>query len=523
MPDEQIKEQTTRVEAKAPSLDIPAAECVTMGPLDPCTIVIFGASGDLTSRKLIPALYNLYLHDGLPKPFLIVGASHTEMSREEFRERLRSAYPDAETADLSRWEEFATNLYYKPVVYNSLDSFTDLAGFLKELDEKYYTRGNRIFDLAVPPHLYPLIGEMLGKAGLSQERGNGNGFSRIVVEKPFGRDLPTAMALESTLHQSFQEHQIFRIDHYLAKETVQNILMFRFANAIFEPIWNRSYIAYVGIIAAEKLGVENRAGYYEQSGVLRDMFQNHMMQVLALTAMEPPSSFEADRVQEEKIKIFRSLKPLSGGQNDNLILGQYGPGTIDDMQVPGYLEEPGVDQSSLTPTFAMMRVFIDNWRWTGVPFYLVSGKRLARKETGIVIQFKKVPHSMFQNVIGDNIIANRLVLRIYPQERITLTFQTKYPGARSCLRTVTMDFNYDQNYRGPVLDAYEKVLLDCIQGDHMLFWRRNGVELSWSFLTPILQECETCSDRGERLHPYGAGSWGPKVAQKWMRLLVEDA
>ncbi len=523
MSDEQTREQTTRIEALAPPLDIPPAECIVVGPLDPCAIVIFGASGDLTSRKLIPALYNLYVHDGLPKPFVVVGASRTPMSHDEFREKLKSSYSAADNKDLSRWEEFAANLYYHPVVYDSLDSFKDLATFLRELDEKVHIGGNKIFDLAVPPHLYPLIAEMLGKAGLAQEKENGNGWSRIVVEKPFGHDLQTAMELDLTLHHSFREEQIFRIDHYLAKETVQNILMFRFANAIFEPIWNRGYIAYVGIIAAEQLGVQNRAGYYEQAGVVRDMFQNHMMQVLALTAMEPPSLFEAARVQDEKVKVFRSLKPLTeDSQQDNLILGQYGPGMINGSNVTSYREEPGVSLTSLTPTFAMMRVFIDNWRWRGVPFYLVSGKRLARKITRIVVQFKRVPHSMFRNVLGQDILANRLVLGIYPQERITLTFQTKYPGARSCLRPVAMDFYYDQNYRGPVLDAYEKVLLDCIQGDHMLFWRQDGVELSWSFLTPILEKCETCFDRGERLHPYEAGSWGPKMAQKWMRLIIDE-
>ena len=522
MADRESEGQMARVRAKAPAVDIPPDECLTVGSLDPCAIVIFGASGDLTARKLIPALYNLFLNNSLPKPFVIVGASRTAMSHQEFRQSLQSRYADVEQIDLSQWEEFAANLYYQPVEYDSLDSFRELADFLRELDKQSDTRGNRVFDLAVPPSLYPTIADMLGKAGLAQEGANGNGFSRIVVEKPFGRDLPTAVGLEKTLHLSFKEHQIFRIDHYLAKETVQNILMFRFSNAIFEPIWNRSYIAYVGIIAAEKLGVEKRAGYYEQAGVLRDMFQNHMMQVLALTAMEPPSRFEADRVQEEKVKTFRSLKPLSGGPDDNLILGQYGPGAIDGSRVPGYREEPGVSTTSLTPTFAMMRLFIDNWRWRDVPFYLVSGKRLARKETGIVVQFRRVPHSMFQNVIGEDIMANRLVLGIYPKERITLTFQTKYPGARTCLRTVTMDFNYDQNYSGPVLDAYEKVLLDCIQGDHMLFWRRNGVELSWSFLTPILETCETCFDREARLHLYEAGSWGPKAAQKWMRLIIDE-
>lgn len=523
MMDDQYQDQMTRVKAKAGPVDIPPQECVVIGPLEPCALVIFGASGDLAGRKLVPALYNLYLHDGLPKPFVIVGASRTSMSHEEFRERLKASYASTEKADLARWEEFAANLHYQPVIYDSLDSYVALAGYLRELDGKYHTEGNTVFDLAVPPSLYPVIAEMLGKSGLAQEGENGKGWSRIVVEKPFGRDVKSAMALDQTLHRSFQEHQIFRIDHYLAKETVQNILMFRFANAIFEPIWNRSYIAYVGIIAAEKLGIEKRAGYYEQAGVIRDMFQNHMMQVLSLTAMEPPSLFEANRVREEKAKVFRSLKPLNGTEQiQNLILGQYGPGVIDGAEVAGYRQEPRVSSSSMIPTFAMMRVFIDNWRWRGVPFFLVSGKRLARKITRIVVQFKRVPHSMFQNVFGEEILANRLVLGIYPEERITLTFQTKYPGPRNCLRPVTLDFSYDQNYSGPTLEAYEKVLLDCIQGDQMLFWSNNGVRLSWSFLTPILEECETCDDRKARLHPYDSGSWGPEAARKWMKLIIDE-
>jgi glucose-6-phosphate 1-dehydrogenase len=523
MVEDQDRDKITKVKGKAPPMDIPPQECVVIGPLDPCTIVIFGASGDLTARKLVPALYNLFLNEGLPSPFAIVGTSRTDLTHDEFREKLKTSYAATENSDLSGWNEFAGNLYYKQVVYDSLDSYVELAGFLKELDEKYHTGGNRVFDLAVPPSLYPEIAEMLGKAGLAHEGENGKGWSRIVVEKPFGRDLQSAMELDQTLHQSFKEHQIFRIDHYLAKETVQNILMFRFANAIFEPIWNRSYIAYVGIIAAETLGVENRAGYYEQAGVIRDMFQNHMMQILALTAMEPPSLFEAERVREEKAKVFRSFKPLNGAEQlENLILGQYETGMIDGAKVAGYREESGVSSSSLNPTFAMMRVFIDNWRWRGVPFYLVSGKRLARKITRIVVQFKRVPHSMFRNVIGEEILANRLVLGIYPEERITLTFQTKYPGPRNCLRPVILDFSYDQNYSGPGLEAYEKVLLDCIQGDQMLFWSNNGVRLSWSFLTPILQDCETCGDRGARLHPYESGSWGPKAALPWMKLIIDE-
>jgi len=323
------------------------------------------------------------------------------------------------------------------------------------------------------------------------------------------------------LHQSFQEQQIFRIDHYMAKETVQNILIFRFANSIFEPLWNRNFIDRVGIIAAEKIGVEYRAGFYEQAGVLRDMFQNHMMQLLALIAMEPPSRFEAERVRDEKVKGFRSLKPITAPSSaENLVLGQYGAGEIDGVQVPGYREEPGVRPDSLTPTFAVMRVFIDNWRWRGIPFYLASGKRLPKKLTQLVIHFKEVPHSLFANIALGAIAPNRLILGIQPEEKITLSFETKNPGATVCLRGVTMDFNYYQNYHGPIMDAYEKSLIDVMQGDHMLFWRQDGVELCWSFFSPLIEECESCADLEKLIHPYKAGSWGPEAAQPMMRQIV---
>jgi glucose-6-phosphate 1-dehydrogenase len=385
-----------------------------------------------------------------------------------------------------------------------------LAGYLRKLDKKHGTGGNRIFYLAIPPSLYKSTAQMLGMAGLSIEGEKENGCARIVVEKPFGRDLITAIDLDRSLHQHFQEHQIFRIDHYLAKETVQNILMFRFANSIFEPIWNRRYIDHVNITAAETLGIEHRTGYYEQAGVLRDMFQNHMMQLLALTAMDPPSLFEADRVRDEKVKVYRAFRPFpTGNLSDYLVLGQYGAGTIDGNRVPAYRDEPGVNPESLTPTFAMMKIFLDNWRWQGVPFYLTSGKRLAKKLTEITIQFKEIPHSMFRQTLGEEITANRLILGTYPDEKITLTFQTKNPGAKVCLRSVTMDFHYDQNYKGPIMEAYEKVLLDCMLGDQMLFWRQDGVELCWAFLTPILSACETCGDRSEMLLPYDSGTWGP--------------
>jgi len=491
---------------------------------EPCTIVIFGASGDLTQRKLVPALYRLYSEGGLPASFLIVGTSRTEMGHDEFREKMRGAVPFYCELDRVTWEEFASRLFYHIVDYHDLPTFATLRKFLHTIETRYSLTGNRIFNLAIPPTLYETVIEMLGRAGLSDEKQHKHGWIRVVIEKPFGRDLKTAIALDGTLRKSFYEHQIFRIDHYLAKETVQSILMFRFANAIFEPIWNRNFVRRVSIIAAESLGVEHRAGYYEQAGVLRDMFQNHMMQLIATTAMEPPSLFEAERVRDERVKLFRSLRPFPADDKNNyLILGQYDGGEIDDIEVPAYRNEAGIDLQSLTPTFAMMKVFVDNWRWQGVPFYITSGKRMARKLTEIVIDFKEIPHSIFRDLLGEHVATNRLILGIQPEERITLTFQTKTPGARISLRSVTMDFHYLQNYSGPVLDAYEKVLLDVIGGDHMLFWRQDGLELTWAFLTPILEFCETCEDRTERLHLYRSGTWGPEAAREVLSFHGEDA
>ncbi|HIJ79815.1 MAG: glucose-6-phosphate dehydrogenase [Desulfobulbaceae bacterium] len=499
-----------------------ACDLFAKGDLRPCSIVIFGGSGDLAARKLIPALYNLFIHDALPDPINIVGASRTVMSDEVFKDRLYGFLIEQVEVDQQRWLEFSKKLFYQAITYDNGDSYLELADFLDGLDQKNNTLKNRMFYLAVPPSLYPVIGAHLGQAGLAVEGKDGEDWARIVVEKPFGRDLDSARELERILHDSFNEHQIFRIDHYLAKETVQNILMLRFANTIFEPLWNRSFIDHVGIVTTEKLGVEHRAGYYEQSGVLRDMFQNHLMQLLALTAMEPPSHFVAERVQDEKVKVFRALKPLNiDNHHDNLILGQYAAGMIDNQPVCGYRDESGVTPDSLTPTFAMLRVYIDNWRWRNVPFYLVSGKRMERKETKIVIQFKNVPHSMFRNVLDENILANRLILGVYPEEKISLSFQTKNPGAKECLRPVTMDFKYNSVISKTELGAYEMVLLDCILGDHMLFWRQDGVELSWSFITPVLQFCENCLMNKDDLQFYPAGSLGPEKSQEMINLLMK--
>jgi glucose-6-phosphate 1-dehydrogenase len=499
----------------APDLGIDPKECLLPKQSDPCTIVILGASGDLTARKLIPALFHLFQNDGLPKPFQIVGCGRTKLDDAGFRNMMATALAKSGGLDSSGWPAFAAALYYRHLDYERLESYQRLAAALKELDQKMNTGGNLLFYIALPPVLYQAVARMIGQVGLSAETTDGRGWSRIVVEKPFGSDLKTAVELDRSLHAHFSEHQIFRIDHYLAKETVQNILMFRFANSLFEPIWNRRYVDYVNILATETLGVEHRAGYYEQSGVLRDMFQNHMMQLLALTAMEPPSRFEADLVRDEKTKVFRALRPFPvHNLRDALVLGQYAGGTIDGQTVRAYRDEPGVDPNSMTPTFAMVKVYLDNWRWQGVPFFMTSGKRLTRKITEIAIQFKTVPHSMFRHVLGEAIVANRLTLGVYPQEEITLTFQTKNPGARVCLRTVTMDFHYHQNYSGPVLEAYEKVLIDCMLGDQMLFWRQDAVERCWSFLTPILNECETCADRDQMLDFYEAGGMGPQAAMK---------
>jgi len=480
---------------------------------DPAVIVIFGATGDLTWRKLFPSLFSLYRNGLLPENVCIVGAARSKLSHDDFRESMRRSVEEEPGREPRDWEHLSERLFYHPVSYDDRESFSSLKSFLDELDTTFATRGNRIFYLAVPPSAYPTIAHQLGDTGLAREDPERKNWVRFVVEKPFGSDLASARELDQALHASFAEHQIFRIDHYLAKETVQNILMLRFANSIFEPIWNRRYIDSVTITAAEQLGVEHRAGYYDSYGVLRDMFQNHMMQLLALCAMEPPSIFEAERVRDEKTKVYRCLRPFPTSELDSyLVLGQYGPGRINGKEVRGYKEEPKVDPETLTPTFASMKVFLDNWRWQGVPFYLTSGKRLAEKRTEIKVQFKHVPSSMFRGVLGEDISANRLTLGIQPREEIHLSFQTKVPGPKVCLRTVRMHFDYNQGYTGPILEAYEKVLLDCLLGDQTLFWRQDGVELCWGFLTPILIECD-CPDQGKRLHTYEAGSWGPEAVK----------
>jgi glucose-6-phosphate 1-dehydrogenase len=497
-----------------------AESCAIEAPADPCAIVIIGAAGDLARRKLILALFRLYQQGGLPDPFFIVGADLNDMRTEAYRDFIKASLQTSSgEAPIERdWGAFASQLYYMRIDPETVSPYGELADFLKEQFRDRHVAANRLFYLAVPPaHYVKIIGD-LGKAALAGENGDFSGWSRVVIEKPFGRDLKSAQDLNRQIHEHFREDQIYRIDHYLAKETVQNILMFRFANAIFEPIWNRGYIDHVQITAAETLGVEHRSVYYEQAGVLRDMFQNHMLQLLALTTMEPPSVFEAERVRDEKLKVFRSLRPFPVQEiDDHLVLGQYTAGTIEGQPASGYRQEPGVNELSLIPTFAMAKVFIDNWRWQGIPFYLRSGKRMATKITEIAIQFKGVPSLMFRHALSEMIQPNVLALRIQPDERITLTFQTKLPGAKVCLQPVTMDFHYRSMHEARFLEAYEKVILDCLLGDQMLFVRQDGVELCWAFLSPILDACEQCKDRERSLHFYEAGAWGPREADDLMR------
>jgi glucose-6-phosphate 1-dehydrogenase len=480
---------------------------------DPFCLVIFGASGDLAQRKILPSLYRLYMHELLPEHFFILGAARSEMGESAFRElmmkKAQTLFPEDFIA--TRWDEFAARMYYLRVDYERAESCPSLKERISFLEERHRTRGNRIFYLAIPPDMYEPVAENLGSSGLSREEG---GYTHIVVEKPIGRDLESAKRLNTVLGGSFRESQVYRMDHYLAKETVQNILMLRFANSIFEPMWNRSYIDHVQITVSETVGVEHRSGYYERAGVLRDMFQNHLFQLLALTAMEPPPLFEAERVRDEKMKVLCSIRNFAPDRMpESAVLGQYGGGRIGGQKVPGYREEQGIGPDSMTPTFAAVRLFVDNWRWNGVPFYLRSGKRLTKRKAEISVHFKQVPHLLFSSAIGKGIEPNVLVMRVQPKEGVNLIFQAKTPGSRVCLSPVDMDYSYRKTSS---LTDYERVLLDCMQGDQMLFVREDGVERAWELLMPLIEWAE--SDRSVKNFPnYDAGSDGPQEA----RLLIE--
>ena len=476
---------------------------------DPCGIVIFGASGDLTHRKLLPGLYHLFKAKLLPKEFFILGFARSPWTDATFREEILAKLKAKGETDGPLLKEFLEHIYYQSGQYNDPAAFQALEAHLKELEGKYETKGKLLFHIATPPDVYEGVITGLGHAGLVSLLKR----SDVVIEKPFGYDLDSARQLNGKLREVLNENQIYRIDHYLGKETVQNILLFRFANSIFEPLWNRAHIDHVQITAAETLGVEHRAGYYEKSGNLRDMFQNHMFQLLALVAMEPPLLFDEHHYREEKVKVAKSIRPIPAGKiNEFVVRGQYGRGKLDGREVPSYREEEGVDSRSQTETFVAMKLFLDNWRWEGVPFYLRSGKRLGCPATEIAIQFKHVPHSMFPFLRSDQFSPNVLSFRIQPDEGISLCFEAKHPGPKFCMATLGLEFNYKDVFREASMDAYERLLLDAMQGDQTLFVRQDMIDLSWEFVTAILKEWE--KPLAGKLPGYEAGSWGPREAHQ---------
>ena len=484
-------------------------------PGDPCIMVICGASGDLTKRKLIPALYNLAKDNLLSKEFALVGFARNEMTTEEFRNRISDEIGQFATTkvDPDLWHWFARRIYYISGDFDDPAAYGRLRDLLTKLDGEHGTHGNYFYYLATAPAFFGTIIRQLGEAGLVKEDG---GWRRAIIEKPFGRDYETACKLNRDVREVLAEKQIYRIDHYLGKETVQNILVFRFSNGIFEPIWNRRYIDHIQITVAETVGVEQRGGYYENSGTLRDMVPNHIFQLICLTAMEPPVSFDADIVRDEQAKILKAIQPMI--PEDVLVRtvrGQYGEGLNGNQKMPSYRSEPMVSSNSNTETFVAMKLYIDNWRWADVPFYLRTGKRLPKRVTEIAIQFKRAPFLLFRHTSVDKLTPNRLVLHLQPDEGISLSFGAKIPGPVVRLGGVNMNFNYKDYFNATPQTGYERLLYDCMCGDATLFQRSDMVETAWQIVGPILDVWGALPARNFPNYP--AGAWGPKEAEDLLR------
>jgi len=474
-------------------------------------LVIFGASGDLTYRKLIPAIFDLYMNESLPEGYAVLGVSRSAFTDSQFRKKMKEGirlfahYKEAATEKI---HDFLSRLYYLSIDTGKGEEYVHVKDKLDSLNRKLNLGQNYIFYLSTPPSLYTVIPKYLYGQGLTLQQ---KGFRRIIIEKPFGHDLPSAIRLNEQLLEFFGEDQIYRIDHYLGKETVQNLMVTRFANGIYEPLWNRNFIQHVEITAAENIGVEDRGGYYDHSGALRDMVQNHLLQVASLVAMEPPTKITPEDIRYEKMKVFRSLRPFS--KNDlkkNVIRGQYTDATVRGKQYSGYRDEKNVDNNSRTETYVAMKVFIDNWRWQGVPFYIRTGKRLPTNVTEVVIHFKPSPQKLFKSADGSTNSDNQLIVRIQPDEGILLKTGMKVPGSGYEVKSVNMDFHYTELNDHYIPSAYERLILDCMTGDNMLYMSSEAAEETWKFVQPVLDYW--MNDKDAPLHGYPSGSWGPDVA-----------
>jgi len=487
---------------------------------EPCAIVIFGATGDLAQRKLLPTLAHLMHDHPLPESFSIVAYARRPMSDEQWRamalESINKYMPEDEKLDSAGQQAFAKKLFYCQANLDDEAGYHKLSDLLTKLDKEQDTKGNRVFYLSTPPEMDPQIVAHLGSAGLAQpewQRGkDGHGWTRLIIEKPFGHDLASAKELNEEIGKSFREDQIFRIDHYMGKETVQNILALRFANGIFEPLWNQNYIDHVQILVAESLSIGSRSEYYESEGAIRDMVQNHIMQVLCLTCMEAPSAFDANAIRDEKVKLLRAIPLLTSEQvSERTVRGQYTAGVTDGVPTVGYLEEKGVNPQSHTETFVALKLFIENWRWADVPFYIRTGKCLPSRSTEVAIQFKRVPHQLYKPEETKGLVPNRLTIRIQPDEGISLKFGAKIPGAAQHLASVDMNFSYKSAFGIQSPEAYERLIADCMLGDSTLFIRRDEIEASWTVIDSITKVWEKMEE--PEIHPYVAGTWGPKEAE----------
>jgi glucose-6-phosphate 1-dehydrogenase len=473
----------------------------------PVALVIFGASGDLTSRKILPAIERLARRQALPSTFSVIGIARTDMSDDDFRSLAVKAVPEHSPG----WESLVANFRYVAGEYAHPDTFDKLKSVLSEVDARVGTAGNRVYYLATIPAMFGEVAGALAEHGLNRPDSEGS-FVRIVVEKPYGRDLDSAVALDASMHSAFDESQIYRIDHYMGKETVQNVLALRFANAIFEPIWNRRYVDHVQVTVAESLGVGHRGGFYETAGALRDIVQNHVMQVLALTLMEPPTRIDGEAIRDEKVKLLRAIEVLSpDAVTREVVRAQYMPGWVEGEQVVGYRQEDGVAPTSSTETYVAMQMKVDNWRWAGVPVFVRTGKRLPKRATEVTMHFRDVPHLPFAGSLAEGLGPNALVLRVQPDEGITLRFGAKVPGQEFRVRSVSMDFSYGAAFLEETPDAYERLILDSLVGDPTLFIRTDEVDQAWRIVDPLL---EAWAEGRPALEQYQAGTWGPREADR---------